>query len=179
MNFALMGRGETADTISKTLGGRLAASLRHGKIGTGLFDLAGLNLPTWLFSRHSKSGEADLVCAIAPFSFVNGRGTTRSLVLETRHVQVRGSGFIDFGKNAINMRFRPRPLRAQFIDIVKPFSIKGSLSRPHLHLEGTPVAGVAAEVITFPLNLIGTLLEPLETGNHHVPCRRLARAAGR
>ncbi|MGI9403217.1 MAG: AsmA-like C-terminal region-containing protein [Hyphomicrobium sp.] len=179
MHFALTSKGDDADSISKSLGGHLAASLRHGKIGTSLLDLAGLNFPTWLFSRHSKSGEADLVCAIAPFSFVNGRGTTRSLVLETRDVQVRGAGYIDFGKNAISMRFRPRPLRAQFIDIVKPFSIKGSLSKPHLNLEGAPIAGLAAEVITFPLNLIGTLLEPLESGSSHVPCRRVGREVGR
>ncbi len=179
MNFALTGKGDTADSISKSLGGHLAGSLRHGKIGTGLLDLAGLNFPTWLFSRHSKSGEADLVCAIAPFSFVNGRGTTQSLVLETGDVQVRGAGYIDFGKNAISMRFSPRPLRAQFIDIVKPFSITGSLSKPHLRMESAPVAKVAAEVITFPLNLVGTLLEPLESGTHHVPCRRVGREVGR
>jgi hypothetical protein len=148
-------------------------------MGTSLLDLAGLNFPTWLFAGHSKNGEADLICAIAPFSFVNGRGTTRSFVLETRDVQVRGYGFADFGKNAIDMRFRPRPLHPQLIDIVKPFSIKGSLSKPHLHMEGATVAKVAAEVITFPLNLIGTLLEPLESGTHHVPCRRIGRTAQR
>jgi hypothetical protein len=97
--------------------------------------------------------------------------------LETRDVQVRGYGFVDFGKNTIDMRFRPRPLRPQLIDIVKPFSIKGSLSKPHLHMEGATVAKVAAEVIAFPLNLIGTLLEPLEAGTHHVPCRRNGHTA--
>jgi len=179
LNFALTGKGDTVDSISKSLSGHLAASLHHGKIGSSLLDLAGLNFPTWLFARHSKNGEADLVCAIAPFSFVNGRGTTRSFVLETRDVQVRGYGFVDFGKNTIDMRFGPRPLRPQLIDIVKPFSIKGSLSKPHLHMEGATVAKVAAEVITFPLNLIGTLLEPLESGTHHVPCRRIGHTAQR
>lgn len=177
MNFALTGKGEDVDSISKSLSGQLAASLHHGKLGTSLLDLAGLNFPTWLFARHSKNGEADLACAIAPFSFVNGHGTTRSFVLETRDVQVRGSGFVDFGKNAIDMRFRPRSLHPQLIDIVKPFSITGSLLDPHLHLEGATVAKAAAEVITFPLNLIGTLLEPLEPGTHHVPCRRIDRSA--
>lgn len=179
MNFALTGKGGDVDSISKSLSGHLAASLHNGRIGTSLLDLAGLNFPTWLFARHGKNGEADLVCAIAPFSFVKGRGTTRPMVMETRDVQVRGAGFIDFEKNAIGMTFRPWPLRPQLVDIVKPFRITGSLSSPQLHMEGATVAKVAAEVITFPLNLVGTLIEPLEPGTHHVPCRRVARAAGR
>ena len=39
---------------------------------------------------------ATLVCVIAPFTFKNGRGTTRGLVLETANVQVVGVGAIDF-----------------------------------------------------------------------------------
>ena len=173
MDFALEGKGKDKASISKTLTGQLAATLRNGKIGTGLIDLAGLNFPTWLFARHSRNGESELVCVVAPFSFHNGLGRTLSLVLETPDVQVRGAGFIDLGNQSISMQFRPQPLHSQLINIVKPFSIKGSLTAPRVRMEGSPAAKVATEVITFPLNLIGTLLEPLDQGTHHVPCRRV------
>ncbi len=175
MSYDLKGKGGSAAEIPASLNGNMTASLHSGHIGTSLLDLAGLNLPTWLLKRSGKGAEAELVCLIAPYNFTNGNGTTRTLVLETRDVQVRGAGYVDFRSKKIDMKFAPRPLHTQFIDIPKPFRIEGPLSKPHLHLSGAPVAGIAAEVLAFPLNLVGTLFDVGPDAPNRVPCRTAAR----
>ncbi len=168
--YDLSGAGNTMAAIPKSLNGTLAASLHHGWIGTGLLDLAGLSLPAWLLTRTSGSDQANLVCLVAPFKFNKGRGVTHGLVLETKNVQVVGVGFIDFRKDTIDLRFKPRALHEQFIKIVQPFAIAGTLSKPHLRLTGHPVAGAVTDVLAFPFNLLETIVQPEGNEPGRVPC---------
>jgi hypothetical protein len=106
--------------IPKSLNGNVSLSLRHGWIRTSLLDLAGPTLPNWLLARTPGGNQANLVCAVAPFAFHKGRATTHGIVLETDDVQVVGVGFVDFRQEDVNLRFKPKALREQFVKIAQP-----------------------------------------------------------
>ena len=177
VSYDLSGAGNAKAQIPKSLNGSLSMSLRHGWIGTGLLDLAGLSLPAWLLTRAPGGSQANLVCTVAPFRFDKGKGITQGLVLETSDVQVAGVGFIDFRQNEVNLRFKPQALRQQFMKISQPFAIRGTLSRPQLRLTGAPVAGAMVEVLAFPFNLLETIIQPKASEPGRVPCRIIHTAS--
>ena len=177
VSYDLSGAGNAKAQIPKSLNGSLSMSLRHGWIGTGLLDLAGLSLPAWLLTRAPGGSQANLVCTVAPFRFDKGKGITQGLVLETSDVQVAGVGFIDFRQNEVNLRFKPQALRQQFMKISQPFAIRGPLSRPQLRLTGAPVAGAMVEVLAFPFNLLETIIQPKASEPGRVPCRIIHTAS--
>jgi hypothetical protein len=100
-------------------------------------------------TRTTGGNQANLVYMVAPFTFVQGRATTSGFVLETDDVQVVGVGFIDFRQSEVNLQFKPKALRKQFIKIAQPFAIRGPLAQPQLRLTGAPVAGAVVEVLAF------------------------------
>ena len=160
VSYDLTGAGNTIAQIPRSLDGSASVSLRNGWLGTSLLDLAGLSLPAWLLTRTPGGNQANLVCMVAPFGFDKGKATTRGFVMKTDNVQVVGVGFIDFRGNEVNLAFKPKALRQQFIKIAQPFAIRGPLSHPQLKLTGAPIAGAVVEVLAFPFNLLGTIVQP-------------------
>ncbi len=173
----LSGAGDSIVQVPRSLDGSLSVSLRNGWLGTSLLDLAGLSLPNWLLRRTAGGNQANLVCMVAPFSFAKGKGTTGGFVMETDDVQVVGVGFIDFRAKEVNLRFKPKALRQQFIKIAQPFAIQGPLSHPQLRLTGAPVAGAVVEVLAFPFNLLDTIVQPGAKDKGRAPCRVIQTAA--
>ena len=153
------------------MSGSLSITLRNGWLGTSLLDLAGLSLPAWLLRRVPGGNQADLVSAVAPFTFDKGKATSRGLVLETNDVQVVGVGYIDFQQSEVNVRFKPQALHQQFFKIAQPFAVRGPLSRPRLSLTGSPVTGAVTEFLAFPFNLLQTIVQPATNTPGRVPCR--------
>jgi hypothetical protein len=100
--------------------------------------------------------------------------------METDDVQVVGVGFIDFRQSEVNLQFKPKALRQQFIKIAQPFAIRGPLTHPQLRLTGAPVAGAVVEVLAFPFNLLNTILQPGNGEPGRAPCRviQTSRTAG-
>jgi uncharacterized protein involved in outer membrane biogenesis len=171
MTYDLSGAGSTTAQIPRSLNGSLSISLRNGWIGTALLDLTGMNLPAWLLTRARGGNQATLVCSVAPFTFKNGRGETRGLVLETENVQVVGVGYIDYRANTIDLRFKPQALRRQFIQTSHPFAIQGKIGNKSVRLTGTPAASAVTGVLAFPFNLLGTIVQPRAGTPGRVPCR--------
>jgi AsmA family protein len=180
VSYDLSGAGDSIAQVPRSLDGSLSLSLRNGWLGTSLLDLAGLSLPNWLLTRTPGGNQANLVCMVAPFSFAQGKGTTRGFVMETDDVQVVGVGFIDFRAKEVNLRFKPKALRQQFIKIAQPFAVQGPLSHPQLRLTGAPVAGAVVEVLAFPFNLLDTIVQPGPRDKGRAPCRviQTSRTAG-
>ncbi len=171
VTYDLSGAGNTKAQIPRSLSGSLSISLRNGWIGTGLLDLAGMSLPAWLLTRAPGGNQATLVCAVAPFSFKQGRGSTRSLVLETRNVQIVGVGYVDYRSDRVDLHFKPQALQPQFIKIAQPFAIQGTLGNPSVRLTGAPVAGAIVGTLASPLNLLATIIQPKAGTPGRVPCR--------
>jgi len=171
VTYDLSGAGNTKAQIPRSLNGSLSLSLRNGWIGTGLLDLTGMSLPAWLLTRAPGGAQATVVCAVAPFSFKNGRGSTNGLVMETRNVQIVGVGSIDFRADTIDLHFKPQALQQQFIKIAQPFAIQGKLGNPSVKLTGAPVAGAVVGTLASPLNLLATIVQPKAGAPGRVPCR--------
>lgn len=156
--------------LLKSLSGRISGSLWGGSIPTGLLELSGLNLVRWLSSDNRK-GENQFVCAVLPFSFQDGIAVGRSVVLETKNVQIVGNGSVNLYSGELDFSFLPRPKQSQLVDIVTPFSISGTVNQPAVKMEQPKSARAAAEIVTLPLNLVGQIFARKTSGQAEKPCR--------
>ena len=172
LSYKLTLRGEDFAKALKTASGSVSGSVWGGTVETGLLDLTGLNLITWLGTSSKAAGRAKIVCAVMPFQFKNGRGATRSMIIETDYVQALGAGSVDFAKNRINISFQPRPKVKQVVDTVSPFTVVGPLNRPNIKLnKGGKVGRAVGETLTLPLNVLGALfIGKQKKSPKHKPC---------
>ncbi len=154
--------------ISKSLNGELDAAIWGGALGSRTIDLGGQNVVRWMFSG---SGEARLVCAVVALDFSDGRGTAKSIVVETDNVQVVGAGDIDLAADSIALSFSTRPKRPELIDVATPFSIGGKLTEPVVEIApGVKAGRVARETLTLPFNVLGLLLPRARSEEKPRPC---------
>ncbi len=169
LDYDLAMSGNSVSDALKTTSGSISGSIWGGFLETDLLDLSGLNLITWLGTSSKAKGRAQLVCARLPIQFNNGRGSTRSFIIETKYVQAIGAGSVDLRKNRVNLSFQPRPKVKQVINIVSPFSVVGPLGSPAVKLEKGGVAGRAvAETLALPLNVLGGIFagKPRQAPGH-------------
>jgi uncharacterized protein involved in outer membrane biogenesis len=157
--------------ISKSLNGQLEASIWGGSVGNRLIDLGGQNVVRWMFSDASGSGEARLVCAVVGLDFSNGRGSAKSIVVETDNVQVVGAGDIDLAADSIALSFTTKPKRHELVDVATSFSVSGKLTEPVVEIApGVKAGRVVRETLTVPFNVLGLLLPRAGSEEKHRPC---------
>ena len=165
-----MQAGDRAE-ISRSLDGKLKASVWGGNFGKRLIDLGGENVERWMFSDDSGSGEAKLICAVVAIDSSDGRGNVSSVVIETDNVQVFGAGDIDLAADSIALSFTTRPKRHELVDVATPFSVSGKLSEPVVNVASNVIVKRAAEeFLALPFNVLGLLLPPAHSMKMHPPC---------
>ncbi|WP_284487206.1 AsmA family protein [Sedimentitalea xiamensis] len=130
--FDLTGRNASAEAFLRSMSGKATIDMTNGHISTGLIELAGLGVLPWLFSQERQRGYADIVCLKADLDIANGRIETRQSVLETRRVQLVGSGTIDVRNDRILFSAEPRPVAQPLSRSAWPFVVSGSLRSPKI-----------------------------------------------
>ncbi len=149
--FDLTGQWASAKAFTTSMRGNATIDMRDGRISTGLMELAGLGVLPWLFSKERRQGYTDIVCLKAPLDIADGRITTRQTVLETRRVQLVGSGTIDVRNNSISLVAEPRPVGQPLSRSAWPIEISGSLTSPDIK-----IAERKTRRALVPLSIAGT-----------------------
>jgi hypothetical protein len=112
------------------MSGEATVEMKNGRVSSSLIDLAGLGVLPWLFSAEMRRGYTDIVCMRAPLKISQGRVSTNAAVLETRRVQLVGSGSVDFRRDYVSFRADPRPVGQPLARSAWPFQVSGPLSAP-------------------------------------------------
>jgi len=84
----------------------------------------------WLFLQERRQGYAEIVCLKADLDIDNGRVETHQSVLETRRVQLVGTGTIDLRNDRISFTAEPRPVGQPLSRSAWPIEVSGSLKSP-------------------------------------------------
>ncbi|MDK3075872.1 AsmA-like C-terminal region-containing protein [Sedimentitalea sp. JM2-8] len=132
--FELAGRYASARRFLQTAQGWAHISLREGRLGSSLIELAGLGIFPWLFSRELQQGYTRIVCIEAPLSIRPGRVSSRNAVLETDRVQIVAAGQVDWRNDRISVRAEPRPVGRPLARTAWPFEVTGRLTAPQFEL---------------------------------------------
>jgi uncharacterized protein involved in outer membrane biogenesis len=132
--------------------------------------------------EEKESGMVPVQCFVSRFDVQDGVMKTKALVLETSDSTVTGSGTIDLGKEAMDLRLLAHPKDASVLTASTPVALKGTFRDPKVEvvseeLEKKRLAALALGVV---LPVIGAIIPFIETGDAEgVNCAALMQAAKR
>jgi hypothetical protein len=169
--------GRSPRDLASSLSGDLSLALQRGQIRSRMFDLTVMNPFHWLVARSARRGYAVIDCFVARFQADRGVAEVLALVLDTTSVIAAGEGYIDFARETLDLRVRPRGKQRSVIQLVTPFAIRGSLANPAVAYSTTgATARTMGRVVASPVNLLGALLPFVSDGgrDRNNPCLSLS-----
>jgi len=155
----LKATGRSIRSLVSSVEGEFDLAIEQGKVRTSLLRLTTSNPIGWLFTGSVFKGYSDLNCLILRFDIQGGVAQSQVVLLDTPDTLVLGNGHIDFGKELIDLEFRPHAKTKRLTEMSTPFWIKGPLANPSVEVSAAgAVARKAGEVVLSPVNLLGSLM---------------------
>ncbi len=159
LDVDLKATGRSFRSLASSVEGEFDLAIEQGKVRTSLLRLTTSNPIGWLFTGSAFKGYSELNCLILRFDIEGGVAQSEVVLLDTPDSLVLGNGHIDFGKEFIDLEFRPRSKTKRLAELSTPFGIKGPLANPSVEVSTAgAVARKAGEVVLSPVNLLGSLL---------------------
>ncbi|MGF1562047.1 MAG: AsmA-like C-terminal region-containing protein, partial [Geminicoccaceae bacterium] len=131
----ITGQGEDIDAFIGSANGNIGFAMGTGTVTIPGLDFLGRGLFEVLIPGFRANPTVALNCAAARFDLDGGVLASRGLVIDLKPVTIGGGGVIDFNQELLEIALVPRAKRRQFISLVAPVHITGSLSNPRVETE--------------------------------------------
>ncbi len=149
----LQARGEGIQALLENGKGRFDFGLWPQQLQADLFDLWAVNVLTSLLRKLDESQSSKVNCVIARLQLEDGVMHDRILFADTSRMQVEASATIDFRKQMLDIRARPRPKKAQFFSLATPARLTGRFDNFRIHLNPVELGGTIFSFVTSPLHV--------------------------
>lgn len=133
--FDVAGNATSGKAFINSMTGPASLNMGGGSIATSLLELAGLGIFPWLFSEELAARQTEIVCVKAPVWVQAGNVSFKSIVAETRRVQLVINGNVNWVGDSIKIRGEPRRVGDPLARSAWPFDVTGKLSDPKFKLD--------------------------------------------
>jgi uncharacterized protein involved in outer membrane biogenesis len=144
----LHGQGSSVHKAAASANGDLTVVMPHGQMRAAFAELTGINVTKGLGLLLTKDEQStEIRCGIASFHAEEGDLKANSLLIDTTHVLVTGSGHVNLKDEAIKVELRGKPKQIRFVRLKTPIEVGGTLAHPSIGVEPGHLAtqaGVAA-----------------------------------
>ncbi|MEP7101901.1 MAG: AsmA family protein, partial [Burkholderiales bacterium] len=133
--LALRTRGDSLADLAGAVAGTVTAELVRASIPDALdakLALDGGHLLRSMFGGGDQ--RAAVTCAALDMRFDRGRGEARRLAFETASVAVGGTGWIDLGRESVDLLLTPHRKQTALIALDRSMHVSGPIRRPKLAL---------------------------------------------
>jgi uncharacterized protein involved in outer membrane biogenesis len=164
--------GNSLHELARGLAGEIGVVLQNGRISDPLLELAALHLGDYLRVKLSDDdGEAPVRCLVGLFEAERGVLAARTLLLDTRHVRIEGSGSIDLGRERVDLELRPRSKSFTIGTLRTPILIEGPFATRRAKLAPGPLAmrGGAAVALGAAIHPLAALIALVDPGSKEKP----------
>jgi hypothetical protein len=129
---ALESSGTSIKRFLENLDGEYVLLVRDGAVRREL-NLLAADYFDLTFNLLSFDPYTQLNCVVSRFSFSKGRGTNRLFYLSTPKINIRGSGFVDFSQNELDLVFFSQPTsRLLRLKDAPPVRVYGPIHAPEV-----------------------------------------------
>ncbi len=153
----LHGTGTSVHKAAASASGDITVVLPDGKMTSAFAELTGINLDKGLgLLLTDKHQQTEIRCGIASFHADDGDLKANTLVLDTTHVLVTGSGDVNLKNEDLDLSLRGQPKEIRLLRLRSPIQVHGTLAHPDIGLKTGDVVAQAGGAIA-----LGTLLTPV------------------
>ncbi len=186
----LGGRAEldsTGNSLSSLVGngdGGLKLMMSGGNLSALLVDLSGLEFGNALLSALGVPNKAHLDCFVMDMGLRRGVLNSNAMIVSTSEADVVGTGDIDLGREALNLRFRTEARHLSVGSVPTDIGIKGTFKNPSIQPNVGELAarGGAAVALGVLLTPLGALLPTVQFGTgdeNEGTCAAFMHASGK
>ena len=152
----LHGAGASVHKAAANASGDLTLVIPHGEMRAAFAELTGINVDRGLGLLLTKKNEETAIrCGVASFHAQNG-DLTNSLVMDTTHVLVTGSGAINLQDEGLDISLTGKPKEIRVVRIRTPIRVRGTLAHPTVGVDAGKLASQAGGAA-----VLGAVLTPL------------------
>jgi hypothetical protein len=176
----LSGVGNSTAEILGSSDGKLALVMGNGTFSNLLVELAGIDIAESLGLLISKDKPITLRCTVADFTVQKGRAQVKTFVIDTTDTAISGTGSIDLGKEAMNLKLKAHPKDPSLFAARTPIDIRGTFANPSVGLDPKEAAarGGVAAALSAILTPLAALLPFIELGlGEDSPCESMIQQA--
>ncbi len=179
--FDVRGNGESTGQILSTLNGRFDLTLRDGTLSHLATEAAGLDLAQGLGVIIRGDRPLPLRCARIQATARNGIVRTDRGVIDNADSTLRLAGELNLKDESLALVATSRPKDFSPLSLRTPITVRGTLARPHLGVEGGKLVGKVgvATALGAALGPIAALIPLIDFGRKEEgdPCVVNARTA--
>ena len=151
LDTSLTSSAPTTAQLFKSVQGRIDLMIIPEDITAGVLDLWAANLLVAVVTPKGFSKPKKLNCMVASFSVDEGVMKSRSVMLDTTKVVIRGRGSIDIASQTLDMFVAPQSKREKFLSMSTPVAITGPWDDFQI---GVTKVGIAATLFRWYMGLI-------------------------
>jgi uncharacterized protein involved in outer membrane biogenesis len=153
----LHGAGASVHKAAANASGDLTLVVPHGEMRAAFAELTGINVDRGLGLLLTKKNEETAIrCGVASFHAQNGDLKANSLLIDTTHVLVTGTGDINLQDEGVDISLSGKPKEIRVLRIRTPIRVRGTLAHPTVGVDARKLAGQAGGAA-----VIGAVLTPL------------------
>lgn len=153
----LHGTGTSVHKAAASASGDITVVLPDGEMTSAFAELTGINLDKGLgLLLTDKHQQTQIRCGIASFHADDGDLKANTLVLDTTHVLVTGSGDINLKNEELDLSMRGQPKGIRLLRLRSPIQVHGTLAHPDIGLKTGDLLAQTGGAIA-----LGALLTPV------------------
>ncbi len=155
-------------SIAQLLGradGDLTLMINGGQMSALLLEAAGLDIAEVVKFLTIRGKPVPLRCAIADLHVADGIAKSELFVIDTQDTVFIGEGYIDMGKERLDITIHPRPKDQSILALRSPLHIEGRFKEPSAGVKAGPLAAKGAAAVALGLvNPLLAIIPLIETG---------------
>jgi AsmA family protein len=153
----LHGTGTSVHKTASNADGDITLVVPRGEMRAAFAELTGIDLSRGLGLILTKNQQETAVrCGVANFRAGDGDLKATTLLIDTAHVLVTGSGQIDLKSEAMDLSLQGQPKQARLLRLRTPITVRGTLLQPKVGVQAGKLAGQAGGALA-----LGALLTPV------------------
>lgn len=175
----LSATGNSVALLLASSNGELKAVMSHGTISKLLLEEIGLNVGSMVLARLFGDKDVRLNCAVGDFTVTKGVAQARSVVVDTAQSTLAVQGWVDLGRERLNLKLIPASKSLRLISFTGPLYVTGSFADPKVDVDRGVLALKAASAIALAVLVPAAALIPLTSlgSDPDDGCRKLLAAA--
>jgi uncharacterized protein involved in outer membrane biogenesis len=151
------GAGASARAIASGLSGRVEVVGGQGTVRSGLLQAGGVGFLDLLSGWREGDSDLRLNCVVARLPIVGGVAKSEAILFDTEAVTVGGSGKVDLGREAYDLKVTPQAKQTSLMSLAVPVLVTGPLEDPSVVPDPVGTAVGAAKIA-------GMFINPLAAG---------------
>jgi uncharacterized protein involved in outer membrane biogenesis len=141
--------GDSIDALMAGLNGNLSLVMSDGLVRDTDLNEVSINILKQLMPWAKNKKEISIECGLIRFDIADGYAKSKAILIDAKHMTLKGKGKIDLGTQTIDLRLVPRPKQLSALKINTNLRVRGPLRNPRISTDKfSPVTNLVGNVIT-------------------------------